>query len=99
MGFRKGRMSMDEVDFVQSNAHIMTPEQIAKELNRDSLSIKKYLKEKMGVGIGSDMAKAKHAEYDLKTRPFWSELQSQFSKSELELLIYHWGRIISQFKD
>ena len=32
-------------------------------------------------------------------RPYWSELQQQFTEEELKLFQYHWARIISQFKD
>ena len=39
------------------------------------------------------------ATYDLQSRPYWNDLQQQFSKSELEMFVYHWGRIIGQFRD
>ena len=39
------------------------------------------------------------AQYDLTFRPYWVELQQQFTDDELKLFQYHWARIISQFKD
>ena len=45
------------------------------------------------------MSDIEQAAYDLEDRPYWAELRMQFTTEELELFKYHWGRIISQFKD
>ena len=36
---------------------------------------------------------------ELEDRPYWIELEGQFTSEEFDLFKYHWGRIISQFKD
>jgi hypothetical protein len=30
---------------------------------------------------------------------YWREIQKQFDENEQELFLYHWSRIISQFRD
>jgi hypothetical protein len=38
------------------------------------------------------------AEYDIKGRPYWKELKTQFSEEELDLFLYHWKQIVAQFR-
>ena len=71
--------------------------QIAKELDRAIEPIQKHL-QKLGKGKALRKNLQTQAEYDLKKRPYWRELQAQFSESELEILLYHWKEIVSQFR-
>jgi len=92
---RKGRLSKNETSFIEANVNTMSAEDIAEELNRDPVSIKTFIKRKLKLGLSSEEEVA----YTLEDRPYWSELKQQFTESELELVKYHWGRIIGQFKD
>ena len=70
---------------------------IATHLDRDPISIQSYIKEKIGNNTLDD--REIEALHDLQNRPFWKDLQKQFSEEELQSLLYHWSRIITQFRD
>lgn len=95
MVMRKGRLSKAEGRFIKANAQSMPVEQIALELERDPEAIQSYIKRKLKLGLSEEEEMA----YILEDRPYWPELKEQFTGSELELVKYHWGRIISQFRD
>lgn len=92
---RKGRISKEEERVISRLVNSMTPEDIAKQLNRDVESVDNFIKRKFKVGLTNE----EFAAYSLEDRPYWIELKSQFTDEELELFKYHWSRIISQFKD
>lgn len=70
---------------------------IATHLDRDPASVESYVKEKIGNTTLDD--REIEALHDLQNRPFWKDLEKQFSEEELQSLLYHWGRIITQFRD
>lgn len=92
---RKGRLSNTETKFIADNANTMGTEEIAAALNRDPNSIETFIKRKLRLGLSEQEEVA----YSLEDRPYWSELKQQFTESELELVKYHWSRIIAQFRD
>ena len=92
---KKGRISKDEERTIGRLINSLTVEDIAKQLDRDVESIENFVKRKFKVGLSNEEAAA----YSLEDRPYWIELENQFTPSELELFKYHWSRIISQFKD
>lgn len=92
---KKGRISKDEERTIARLVDSMTPEDIAKKLDRDVESITQFIKRKFKKGL----TKEEFAAYSLEDRPYWIELRQQFTEDELELFKYHWSRIIAQFKD
>ena len=92
---KKGRLSDDEKRFINRTAPSMTVEDIAQKLDRSVSAIEKYIKQELQIGVSASEA----AGYQLEQRPYFIELRQQFTDDELELFKYHWGRIISQFKD
>jgi len=92
---KKGRISKDEERIIRRLVDSLTVEDIAKQLDRDVESVDNFIKRKLRVGITNEEAAA----FSLESRPYWSELTSQFTGDELELFKYHWSRIIAQFKD
>lgn len=94
---KTGRLSKAEWDFIERNAELMTPEQIATSLGRELEPVKKYLN-KIGKSQNKKEDYEVQAEYDLKSRPYWKELKNQFTDEELELFVYHWTQTIAQFK-
>lgn len=92
---KKGRISKDEERIIGRLIHNITVEDIAKQLDRDVESIDNFVKRKFKVGLSDQEAAA----YSLEDRPYWIELENQFTHSELELFKYHWSRIIAQFRD
>lgn len=92
---KKGRLSKEEIRFISASLDHMTIEDIAKKLDRDSESIDSFVKRKLKRGLSLEEEVA----FELEDRPYWIELESQFTNEELELFKYHWTRIIAQFKD
>lgn len=92
---RKGRISDDEGRTIARLVDSLPVEDIAKQLDRSVNSIEEYIKRKLKIGLNT----YEIAAYSLEDRPYWIELEAQFTESELELFKYHWSRIISQFKD
>ena len=92
---KKGRFSLEEMDFIKDNYQNKSPVEIGKDLDRDPESIELYIKRKFKVGVSS----LEEAAFELEDRPYWSELGLQFTIDELKLFKYHWVRIINQFKD
>jgi len=92
---RKGRISDDERRTISRFVDSLPVEDIAKQLDRSTKAIEDYIKKHLKVGLSN----IEIAAYSLEDRPYWIELEAQFTDSELELFKYHWSRIISQFKD
>ena len=92
---KKGRLSKAEARYITENAGKTPIEEIAANLDRDPSSIESFIKKKLKIGL----SELEQAAYELEDRPYWSELEGQFISEELDLFKYHWGRIISQFKD
>ena len=101
---KKGRFSKEEIKYIEDNMNLGY-EHIATELDRDPESVFGFIKKKVTKGEFDrpvwmeEPAELEKAQDDLTFRPYWSELQQQFSEDELKLFQYHWARIISQFKD
>ena len=94
---RKGRFSKTEISFITEHHDSLNHQEIAQKLNRDADRVKNYIKNKLGESL--EDKKRIQALYDLKNRPYWTDLQDQFNEHELDMLLYHWGRIIGQFRD
>lgn len=92
---KKGRLSKEEIRFIESSVDHLTVDDIAKKLDRDVESIDSFVKRKLKRGLSVEEEVA----YALEDRPYWVELEAQFTNEELELFKYHWSRIIAQFKD
>lgn len=95
MDMKKGRISKEEEAYIQQNIGKYTVAEIAQQLDRDPDSVNQFVKRKFRFGTSEEEAAA----FELEERPYWSELELQFTKGELDLFKYHWSRIISQFKD
>jgi hypothetical protein len=96
---KTGRLSKSEQDYIKANYSIKTYEQLATELDRRVEPIREFIEKKLGKNISFQDERELHAEYDIKSRPFWTDLQNQFDETELEMVVYHWKRIVGQFKD
>jgi hypothetical protein len=94
---KTGRLSRTEWDYIEQHADKVTAEQIAKNLGRDITPVRNYL-QKIGKSKNKKANLEVQAEYDLKSRAYWKELKLQFSSDELDMFLYHWKQIISQFR-
>ena len=94
---KKGRFSKTEISYIKLHHEKISVADIASHLDRDPESIENYIREKLG---DSKIKKRElEALYDLKSRLYWKEILFQFDENEQELFLYHWSRIISQFRD
>ena len=92
---RKGRISKEEERFIERSYKNLSVEDISKHLDRDVESVTNFIKRKYRANISLEEAAA----FSLEDRPYWNELELQFTSEELELFKYHWSRIIAQFND
>jgi len=95
--FKRGRFSFDEMSFIEQNCEVLSPEAIAKELNRDPDSISNWIKKK--VGFSAKQKKEAAVANELKQKPYFKELSNQFTPEELDMFQFHFKKMWSQFKD
>jgi hypothetical protein len=98
---KRGPWSAEERDYI-SNHYSSTPyKEIAQTLNRDPLTVKNYIRNKLkrNPRITTQAYKQFDGATDIANSIVWRELENQFTEEELGQFIYHWNRIIGQFKD
>ena len=95
--FKRGRFSFDEMSYIEQHCEVLSPEAIAKELNRDPDSISNWIKKK--VGFSAKQKKEAAVANELKQKPYFKELSNQFTPEELEMFQFHFKKMWSQFKD
>ena len=94
---KKGRFSKEEMEFIEANAEVLSPESIAQKLDRDPESIHDWIKK--NVGFSKKQKKEAAVANELKEKPYYRELSGQFSSEELEMFEFHFKKMWSQFKD
>jgi len=94
---KKGRFSTEDMQFIEANAEVLSPEAIAHELDRDPESIRVWIKK--NVGFSPKQKKEAAVANELKSKPYYRELSNQFSSEELEMFEFHFKKMWSQFKD
>ena len=94
---KKGRFSKEEMEFIEANAEVLSPESIAQKLDRDPESIRDWIKK--NVGFSPKQKKEAAVANELKEKPYYKELSTQFSSEELEMFEFHFKKMWSQFKD
>lgn len=94
---KKGRFSVDEMNFIEANAEVLSPEAIALTLDRDSESIHEWIAKR--VGFNASQKKEAAVANELKSKPYYKELSNQFTQEELEMFQFHFKKMWSQFKD
>ena len=94
---KKGRFSTEEMSFIEAQAEVLSPEAIAQELDRDPDSIRDWIEK--NIGFSAKQKKEAAVANELKTKPYYKELATQFSSEELELFEFHFKKMWSQFRD
>jgi len=89
MAKASGRLSKDEIAYIKEHYEKLSVKMMAEELGRTTEVIRSYV-EKFQMNVDG---------FDIKQRPFWGELQQQFSSTELKSIVYYWTKLIEQFKD
>lgn len=94
---RKGRLDLDEQNYIKRHVKVYSYDEIAVKLDRDPKSIKQWIEQNIGFtdndGVEID------AVNDLKKKAYWVDLVEQFSSEELDMFIFHWKKMYAQFKD
>lgn len=93
---KRGPWSGEERTFIEDNIGKLTPKQMAEQLRRDEAAIERYIKDNL---YGGQYKIARRAEKELQGTIVWKDIQKQFTEEEQGMFLYHWGRIVSQFKD
>lgn len=94
---KTGRFNVSEINFIHQNHDKMTVDKMSARLDRDPTSVHAFIKKNIGL---TDTDKKEIAGgNELKSRPYYKELQLQFSSTELELFDFHFKKMWVQFKD
>jgi hypothetical protein len=94
---RKGRLDLNEQKYIKDNIKNMSYENISTVLDRDPKSILEWIKQNIGVNA-SDRREVE-ALNELKQKAYWYDLEGQFTQDELEMFLFHWKKMWSQFRD
>ena len=94
---KKGRFSNEEMEFIEANAEVLSPDQMAVELDRDPASVRDWIKKK--IGFSPKQKKEAAVANELKSKPYFKELANQFTVEELEMFQFHFKKMWSQFRD
>ena len=88
---KKGRFSTEDMQFIEANAEVLSPEEIASQLDRDPESIRVWIKK--NVGFSPKQKKEAAVANELKSKPYYRELSNQFSPEELEMFEFHFKKM------
>jgi hypothetical protein len=91
---KKGRISKEEHAYIAANLKVPV-EELAATLDRNPDSVTEYIKKNFGYTEAVLPMEVNF--YNLMERPFYRELKEQFTEQELEILRYHWDRMVAQF--
>jgi hypothetical protein len=94
---KKGRFSTEEQTFIEAHAERFSPEQIATHLDRDPSSIRNWIES--NVGFSTSQKQELVVANELRSKPYYKELNKQFDAEELEMFQFHFKKMWSQFKD
>jgi len=98
MGYNKGRFTIEEMDIIQTmreKGH--TVDDISKKINRDPISVDKWIEENIGkTEAQKDDIELKN---ELRDTPYYKELKRQFDHDDIEIFEMHWQRLWKQFKN
>ena len=94
---KKGRFSNEEMEFIEANAEVLSPDQMAVELDRDPVSVRDWIKR--NIGFSPKQRKEAAVANELKSKPYFKELSNQFTNEELDMFQFHFKKMWSQFKD
>lgn len=97
-----GRLSTDEMEYIDQNKTHMPPDEIATFLNRNVEAVDKYLKKyPHGYKTKSKKKKAykRRSQVELKpSLPLLEQVRSELTRSELSKFQKMWREVIQQFK-
>jgi hypothetical protein len=100
---KRGRWGIDEMSYMQENAGKLPLAEMAEHLNRDSETIKRWIRENMSLDVGIDgepvTLEENEIRNELRASPEWEELQEQFVEQELRRFEHKYTKLMSQFRN
>ena len=95
---KRGKLSIEELQYIDANTGIVPLDKMALELNRSEDVIAKHIEEIRDKKNSTlQRLSEKDSAHDLRAKPIWLELKQQYNDKELELYLYHWVKYINQF--
>jgi hypothetical protein len=94
---KNGRWTKIEIQFMKDNLKTMTYDEMARQLQRNPNTVKKYCMDVLGATEEVKLATA--AKFDIQNSAIWKQLKLQFTEEELDVFMYHWQNIMIQFKN
>jgi len=94
---KKGRFSKEEIEFIEAQAEVLSPDSIAQQLDRDPVSVKKWIQE--NIGFSTKQKKEAEVANELKNKEYYREIKNQFRDDEIEVFQFHFKKMWSQFRD
>jgi len=101
MARKRGKLSTKEENFIRDNAGKISMAEIAVAINRTEETVEKYCTENNLTyqGMSEEVFDETLLRAKLEERPYWAEVQKQFSEEELEYFAVTWCRIMKQFRE
>lgn len=98
---KRGKLATKEENFIRENAGKMSLHDIAVSLNRTEETIEKYCNDNNLTyrGMSEETYDDTLLMAKLEERPYWAEVQKQFTEDELEYFAVTWCRIMKQFRE
>jgi hypothetical protein len=98
---KRGRMSNYETQFIKDNVQHFDYKEIARHLEREPSSVKKYIEEKMGMKVSLEVnvspVDMPTLQYDIEKEDFWEITKEQFAEPALKVFRYQWNQFFEQF--
>lgn len=91
------KFTVDEVDYIIKNKDKLSCKEMGAHLKRRPSIIQDYIVQNLGVARMEQLKIDIKAQ--LKTRPFYGDLQKQFDKDELKTFEEQYTKMYAQFKD
>lgn len=98
---KRGQLSLDEEKFIRDNVDILSVEEIAEQLNRNTAPINRYIIENTLLIPESEKSNDAYLRHRLYAKTFWNEIKRQFDVDTGELKYFEdtWIGLIKQFRE
>ena len=101
MARKPGKLSLEEEQTIRDYAPTVSLDHIAKKINRNVSTVKKYCDKNniTYVGMSSEIQEDMILRSRLHEKPYWHEIKKQLTDVELEYFTVTWIRIMKQFRE
>ena len=98
---KRGQLSLDEEKFIRDNVDILSVEEIAEQLNRNTAPVNRYIIENTLLIPESEKSNDAYLRHRLYAKTFWNEIKRQFDADTGELKYFEdtWIGLIKQFRE